>query len=55
MLFKEYFMGEIELQVEKKKYLAAKTEMITQQTQFYKKMAAFFDGRKVIQWATADE
>jgi hypothetical protein len=29
--------------------------MVMQQTLFYKKMAAFFDDKKVIQWPSADE
>jgi hypothetical protein len=54
-LQRDYFIGEMEVQAEKKKYLAAKTEMVMQQTLFYKKMAAFFDDKKVIQWPSADE
>lgn len=54
-LQRDYFIGEMEVQAEKKKYLAAKTEMAMQQTLFYKKMAAFFDDKKVIQWPSADE
>lgn len=51
----EYLEGKLKLQTEKKRYLAAKTELVKQKTLYYMAMSAIAGKQNVLQLNIPDE